>query len=361
VLAGCTGPTAQPKPKPSAPTPAAPGPAATAPSATGPASTAPAKPGAVATAPSQPPALVCGGSSGRSCQLSLVATEPDDGIGALTERLGQAKASIDYAPFLLDEPTIVKALIDARRRGVAVRVLTEPSHDKDNAKAIKALSAAGVELREANPAFSLTHSKYIVLDGTRLLELTFNSTAKELPTNRDFALQDDDPNDVSFVQGLFNADWNRQKLGAIPPGFAVSPDNADETLPVLIRSARQSVDIYAEKLESSPLMDAIVDAARRGVDVRILADAPNHGKVPGQLQSLIRKGQVQVKIPRDLGVHAKVMVVDGTTVYLGSENVENAVGDQRRELGLIFDDPAISAHLHEVFERDWASPSDSLG
>jgi phosphatidylserine/phosphatidylglycerophosphate/cardiolipin synthase-like enzyme len=307
----------------------------------------------------QPPALLCGGASGRSCQLSLFATEPDDGVAPLTARLAQATTSIDFVPFLLDEPGIVKALLDARKRGVRVRLLSEPEHEHENAKALKALGAAGVEIRDANPAFSMTHAKYVILDGSRMLTLTFNSTAKELPTHRDFALEDDDPNDIRFVQQLFDADWGRRPLGAIPPGFALSPDNADETLPALVRSARQTLDLYAEKLEASPLLDAILDDARRGVEVRIIADAPN-GKVPGPLAALVRRGQIQVRVPRDLGVHAKVMVVDGTTVYLGSENVEDAAGARRRELGLIFDAPSVTARLREVFERDWTSPSDPL-
>jgi phosphatidylserine/phosphatidylglycerophosphate/cardiolipin synthase-like enzyme len=322
--------------------------------------TTPTPTGPPVTAPAQLPALLCGGDSGRACYLSLFATEPDDGVAPLTARLVQATTSIDFVPFLLDEPGIVKALVDARRRGVRVRLLTEPEHEKENAKALKTLGAAGVETREASPAFSMTHAKYVILDQRRALTLTFNSTAKELPTRRDFALEDDDPNDVGFVQALFDADWERQPLGAIPPGFALSPDNADETLPTFVRSAHQSVDLYAEKLEPSPLLDAILEAARRGVEVRILA-APLSGKVPGPLQSLVKKGQVQVRVPRDLGVHAKVMLVDGRTVYLGSENVEDAVGDHRREFGLIFEDGAIAGRLREAFEWDWASPTDPLG
>ena len=53
-------------------------------------------------------------------------------------------------------------------------------------------------------------------------------------------------------------------------------------------------------------------------------------------------------------------VVDGQTVYFGSENVENATGDHRRELGMIFQDDAITGHLRDVFERDWARPADAL-
>jgi phosphatidylserine/phosphatidylglycerophosphate/cardiolipin synthase-like enzyme len=309
--------------------------------------------------PARLPDLLCGGTSGRACQLTLFATEPDDGVGALAARLDQATTSIDYAPFLLDEQTIEQALVNARRRGVQVRLLAEPSHDKDNAHALKLLGAAGVQIKPTNPAFALTHAKYIVIDGSRALLPTFNSTVKELPSHRDFALEDDDPDDVRFIQSVFNADWDRSEVGPIPPGFALSPDNADETLPPLMRSAQHSIDLYAEKLESSPLLDAILDAARRGVTVRIIADASDK-KVPGPLVDAVRRHLVQIRVPHDLGIHAKVMIVDDQTVYFGSENIENATGDHRRELGVIFQDESIAGRLRAVFEGDWARPADAL-
>jgi cardiolipin synthase len=313
------------------------------------------------TVPGQPPELLCGDGSGRSCQLSLFATEPDDGVSPLVSRLNQATRTIDYSPFLLDEPGIVQALVSAQRRGVQVRLLSEPDHARDNAKALKALGAAGVQIRDANPAFALTHAKYVVIDGSRALQLTFNSDAKELATRRDFALEDDDPDDVRFFQRLFDADWTRGQLAEIPPGFALSPDNTDDRLPALLRSAHESIDLYAERLEPSPTLAAILDAAKNGVAVRILADsADRRGKIPGPFMDLVKRQQIQVRVPRDLGIHAKVMIVDGTTVYLGSQNVESSAAEHRRELGLIFADGTVTGRLREAFERDWALPTGPL-
>jgi phosphatidylserine/phosphatidylglycerophosphate/cardiolipin synthase-like enzyme len=309
----------------------------------------------------QPLELLCGDGSGRSCQLSLFATEPDDGVGPLISRLNQASKTIDFAPFLLDEPAIVRALAAAQRRGVQVRMLSEPQHGRDNAKALKALDAAGVQIHDTNPAFGMTHAKFVVIDGSRALQLTFNSDAKELTSRRDFALEDDDPADVQFYSDLFEADWTRSQLKAIPSGFAVSPDNADDRLTALVRSAHDSIDLYAEKLDPSPLLTAIMDAARRGVTVRILADsADRRGKLPGPLHDLVKRQQLQIRVPRDLGIHAKVMLVDGATVYFGSQNVENATAERRRELGLIFADDSIAGRLREAFERDWALPTGPL-
>jgi phosphatidylserine/phosphatidylglycerophosphate/cardiolipin synthase-like enzyme len=53
-------------------------------------------------------------------------------------------------------------------------------------------------------------------------------------------------------------------------------------------------------------------------------------------------------------------VVDGQTVYFGSENVENVTSQHRRELGVLFQDDAILGRLRATFESDWARPADAL-
>src|SRR5205823_5664243 len=176
--------------------------------------------------PGTPPSLLCGGSSGRACRLNLFAIEPNDGPAPLTDRFAQATTSIDYVPFGLDDPSILQALVDARGRGVQVRVMLEPSRAKANDPGVKKLLDAGGETRPTNPAFALTHNKYAVIDGTRGLVLTFNSAAADLTSRRDFAVEDDDPQDAAFLKHLFAADWDRGATGPISAGFAVSPDNS---------------------------------------------------------------------------------------------------------------------------------------
>jgi cardiolipin synthase len=307
--------------------------------------------------PGTPPSFVCGGNSGHACQLSLFAIEPTDGPGPLTDRFAQATTSIDYVPFGLDDPSIVQSLVAARARGVRVRVMLEPSRAKPSDPGIKQLQDAGGETRPTNPAFALTHTKYAVIDGTRGLVLTFNSAAADLQSRRDFAVEDDNPQDAAFLEHLFTADWERLATGPIPAGFVVSPDNSDEALAALLGTATRTVDIYAQKLLPSAQLDAVRAAAARGVTVRILRAPPG---LPDQvlefLQGSLRGAPLQIQVPRGPRVHAKVMVVDGRAVFLGSENIEDNTGENRRELGIVFDDPGIASQIMQVFEQDWRGP-----
>jgi phosphatidylserine/phosphatidylglycerophosphate/cardiolipin synthase-like enzyme len=124
---------------------------------------------------------------------------------------------------------------------------------------------------------------------------------------------------------------------------------------------RRSIDIYAEKLLPSPLLDAILAAANRGVTVRILASPLDElrGATRDRVMQAIRSGHLQVRIPSPR-VHAKVMLVHGTSVFLGSEKVQDALRERRRELGAVFQEPSIAARIQDTFDRDWSGKVDAL-
>jgi len=71
--------------------------------------------------------------------------------------------------YLFTNTDVVYALEDAAHRGVETRVLLEmnPYGGGDVSPRLlsKKLSAAGVSVRPANPAFTFTHAKFMLIDG----------------------------------------------------------------------------------------------------------------------------------------------------------------------------------------------------
>ncbi len=69
--------------------------------------------------------------------------------------------------FLFTDPSLLDAVIAAKRRGVHVRVMLNPARrdgSSDNDAARKALLAAGVSVRNSSAAFAVTHQKSMVID-----------------------------------------------------------------------------------------------------------------------------------------------------------------------------------------------------
>jgi phosphatidylserine/phosphatidylglycerophosphate/cardiolipin synthase-like enzyme len=128
----------------------------------------------------------------------------------------------------------------------------------------------------------------------------------------------------------------------------------------LVDSAHKTLAIYTERLEPSPLFDAVVQATQRGVLVRVLG-APISQKERSTIgfAELTRGGKFDIRTPPRPRVHAALMIVDGNNVFLGSENIDDSPAEQRRGLGIMFAEPSIAARLSTVFEQDWqSSPAD---
>jgi phosphatidylserine/phosphatidylglycerophosphate/cardiolipin synthase-like enzyme len=82
--------------------------------------------------------------------------------------------------------------------------------------------------------------------------------------------------------------------------------------------------------------------------------APARGRSFGTDATLARlqAAGVNVTFLETPVVHAKAMVVDRATVYIGSINFTRASLDDNRELGLLFQDPAAAERVADTIESD---------
>lgn len=109
--------------------------------------------------------------------------------------------------------------------------------------------------------------------------------------------------------------------------------NAHEVWLEMINGAKKSLDFeefYISDQKGEPLEDvlgAIVEAGKRGVAVRIIADGNMHKTYPQPVDSLGLDKNISVRIidfkKLKNGVqHSKYFIVDGEQVYLGSQNFD---------------------------------------
>ena len=112
------------------------------------------------------------------------------------------------------------------------------------------------------------------------------------------------PDAVRTAAAIFEADWTRGPEPD-PAPLVVSPTNARAQLLGLIRGATSSLDVYAEVLADREVLAALADAARRGVQVRlIVSPSPDNANARAALAA----AGVQIRLPSALYVHAKLIV-----------------------------------------------------
>lgn len=287
-------------------------------------------------------------------------TEPGQGITPIYNFISSAKKTIDMTMYEFTDTAGEQLLAQAAAAGVVVRVILDQNLEKtSNTAAFNYLTAHGVQVHWANPTYAATHQKTITVDGATSAILTLNLTSQYYATSRDFAVIENDPNDVAAIEKTFAADF--QNSAITPPDGADlvwSPTNSQSAELALIDSARHSLAIENEEMSGTNIVSALVKAASRGVLVQIAMTNDNNDYASEFKQLVAAGAEVGTYAETaSLYIHAKVILADygspDAQVFIGSENFSTASLTKNRELGLIVSNPAIMAAINGTFTSDF--------
>jgi len=275
--------------------------------------------------------------------------KPDAGVTPLVSFIRATRRSLDGEVYLLSSAAVFDALGDAVRRGVRVRLVLDPhpfGGDGGSADgAYRVLTAEGVAVRWASPAYRFTHAKFLVSDNAAAWIGTMNWTNAAFTRNREFAEETDAPAVVRESDAVFAADWDGRPLDTATPDLVVSPVNARGTILGLIAGARYTLDIYAEDVYDAASIQALAGATRRGVRVRLVYAGL------GDAEGLSGIGARVARVASPY-IHAKAIVADGATLFVGSENLSATSLDRNREVGLLMRDRVAIAEVERAFDQD---------
>ncbi len=295
-----------------------------------------------------------------------VITLPGAGYQSIYDFIAGAKKSIEITVYALSDTKAQEALKAAAKRGVKVRVLLNSSTEGGAAgktmsqTAYDDLTANGVAVRWAWSG-TLWHQKTIVRDGTAAAIMTCNLYSPYYAVVRDYVVFTTNRTTAQGIQATFNIDWNNTDrapvAGVAPAGSELvwSP-GAEPALLRLIDSARPGTTIYIEdeQLASDPLEQALIAAVDRGVTVDFLMTYDPAFK--DGLDTLAAGG-VDVRILEGyfpLYIHAKVVSVNGETIFVGSTNLTSLMTDKNRNVGIITRDSGVVEGITSTIATDFA-------
>jgi phosphatidylserine/phosphatidylglycerophosphate/cardiolipin synthase-like enzyme len=260
----------------------------------------------------------------------------------------------------LGRPDIVQSLGAASARGVAVRVITDPTVAASRKSSLQ-LRAAHVPER-AYPVddsrHQIDHVKMLVADGEAAIGGM--NWGKHSDRNHDYVLEIKVPAEVDRVTRIFEQDW--ALAGGHPAPLRASTDAVAQTAPGSeIRSmlegelGRASHRVLAEiyTLTDGAVLAELVMAHRRGAIVRVLLDPNQVYNV--HAYAVLRSGGVEARwypIPKGALLHAKVGLFDHDLV-LGSANWTLSGLGVNHELDVETSDPATVQAYVSRFDSDW--------
>ncbi len=135
---------------------------------------------------------------------------PSGGIAArIVQQIQRSQTSIDIAIYSFTRNEIADAVIAAKNRGVAVRIIADSEQAPGVGSDIARLEAAGVPLkRTAGRNGGIMHNKYAIFDGQVLLTGSYNWSTSAEENNFENAIFMRDPQTIASYQGNFNSIWN---------------------------------------------------------------------------------------------------------------------------------------------------------
>lgn len=309
--------------------------------------------------------------------------------------LGAIEGAVETIAVLLssvsttDNP-ILPALADAAERGIEVRALLDasdwaPDITTRNQPSLSYFLEHGIEAKFDDPQVTL-HSKLVIVDRETVILGSSNWNRYALTEHRQADVLIGGDSIGAFYANYFDALWDGSLSDAeleleLPDDFGSAPtvlpladfpESASyaRVLLELLSQAERSIHVamyrisyysgYADSL-ANDLLHALIAASQRGLDVRVMLDdcAYYEDSAEANLISAIFLHQRGVDVRLDdanLTTHAKLVVIDGDTVLLGSTNWNYYSLERNCETDMVFVDlPEIATPFEAYFQSLWSS------
>jgi phosphatidylserine/phosphatidylglycerophosphate/cardiolipin synthase-like enzyme len=284
-------------------------------------------------------------------------------FSAIVGALRNARQSIDLELYEFQRPDLAALLLDAHDRGVTVTAIEDPS-ERSSRTIWAELEQGGVRVI-AFPIERLTidHVKLLIVDGARAIVggINWGTHSSE---NHDFDVLATGPV-VDNLERVF-----QQDLALAGEPAVIPPPSADRSVQVLvthpgdgiraaalaaIAAAHHSIDIEMFVLSDRLVLDGMVAAAHRGVQVRVLLDPtqPQNTTALALLASAGAAVHFYLQAGDEL-LHAKLGVFDGDTVLFGSCNWSRSGFTRNHELDLLVRDGTLAGVFLSRLDQDWA-------
>lgn len=325
-----------------------------------------------------------GGNGSALPWLSIYFTNPNPpdqaGTGidnSVVPVLDAAKQSIDVTSFDLNLPDVVTSLVNAKKRGVTVRVVVDEKNgtqelDADSANGLKAdfnavttLQNAGIPVVDGGRSNGLMHDKIMIIDGVTLFMGSWNMSYNDTFRNNNNLLEITNAQLIANYKAKFNELFvdkhfgTHAKVGAQTPkltidGVAVenyfSPsDDVMAKIVAKVNGAQKSVDFMAFTYTHADLGNAMIAREKAGVQVEGVIE--DRGASQGVLPALFC---AQVPVETDgnkYTMHHKVIIIDDHIVITGSFNFTVSADEANDDNVLIIDSASVAMLYKNEFSR----------
>jgi mitochondrial cardiolipin hydrolase len=132
----------------------------------------------------------------------------DDCSRRIVQLLAQAGRAVDICVFTITDDRISDAILQAHRRGVGLRILTDNEKAFDEGSDVPRFREAGIPVRQDRDEYHM-HHKFAVFDSALLLTGSYNWTRSASRFNQENFLTTGDRRLISAFSAAFERLWKR--------------------------------------------------------------------------------------------------------------------------------------------------------
>lgn len=291
--------------------------------------------------------------------------------------INSANDTIDIALYgWADVPRVTEAINRAKARGVKFRIVYDTSSKSnyypETLPFVKQYETArSDECPESKKLTNmLMHNKFAIFDGKKVYTGSMNFSTTGLSGfnhNAVLIINSQKIADLYIKEfnQMFDGKFHTLKAASIyneniQSGNSVlsvyfSPQDkglSSAVVPIL-KQSKHYIYVPTFILTHQAVFDALLDAKRRGLDVRVIIDATSTGVTHSKID-LLRKSGVLVKTENYAGkMHAKSMIVDDEYLVIGSANFSDSAESKNDENMILIKNNKFAKLYRDYFEYFW--------
>lgn len=296
------------------------------------------------------------------------------GIDArLVDAINRCQKTLDIEASSLNSRMITDAIIDAHRRNVAVRVVTDAK--KLDGGTFGELVQNGIPVKTGGARGKLVLSQFSILDNKAVWTGSWTYTDKGTYENNDNSLVLESPEIVAVYAARFNLMYEggqappdaggegglEQQRRRLPQGVNIyfSPeDDVQQAVRSVLSSAKSSIRFMTQGFDHESIAGALEEKARGGVQVQGVIEAGFQRSASGWRLLLSDASKLDVRVDGNPNIlHHNCIVIDDKVVLTGSIRLNRSMKFDFGDMAVI-SDGNLAAKYGAEFQRVWGTAAD---
>ena len=284
----------------------------------------------------------------------------------IVNQIKNSKSSIDIALYgWSNTPEIINALINAKSRGVKIRLVYDTS--KGNYYPDINLIINLADEKSTDTPKIIMHNKFIIFDNSKVITGSMNFANTGLSGfNSDCLILINSEQLAQIYEQEFNQMLSgklhneKEKIQTekitlkdikILPLFSPQDKIITTNIIPLINKAEKYIYIPTFVLTHEELKNSLINARKRGVQIKIIHDSTNY---KASNIKILRDNGILVKVENYAGkVHSKTMIIDDKYLIIGSMNFSKNGENKNDENVLIIENKILAKYYRGFFEYLW--------